>query len=189
MEGEVTVLPPAGREEQIERWGLSPDRIGGRVRGAHAEDAEATGYDDGHDVEDEHAGEALGFLLDGGWHAVDPTKGYVRGEGTTSHRGVLHPDEHVDPDALRTAVESELGFSYDDVRAVFRQGRTTDAQLELRARIDARLLELSRAGGELMPLARAFGWAIQEAHTGGGATCRTLWRALERARKNEEASK
>jgi hypothetical protein len=75
----------------------------------------------------------------------------------TSHRGVLHPDEHVDTEALRAAVEAELGFTYDDVRAVYRQGRKAVSTLELRARIDARLLELRAAGGNMELLARVTG--------------------------------
>jgi hypothetical protein len=178
----VTYLPPATREEQLERWGITPDRIGARVRGAHAEDAEAHGYDEGHaDVD----GEAHGFLQDGGWRIVEGRWGHSRiapdGGGMTAHRGTLHPEEHVDADALRSAVEHELGFTIDDVRAVYRQGKKSPAQLELRARIGARLLELSRAGGHMLELGRALGWAIDE--HGRGANCRTMERALGRARK------
>jgi hypothetical protein len=172
----VIYLPPATREEQLERWGISPDRTGGRVRGAYAEDAEPAGYDDGHDLELE--GEALGFLLDGGWHAVEPTKGRIRGEGTTSHRGVLHPDEFVDTEALRAVVEAELGFTYADVHAVYRRGRLSASTLELRARIDARLLEVANAGANVAQLGRVLGFSVN-----ASGSCEALTNALARARK------
>ena len=184
----VTVLPPAGREEQLERWGVTPDRLGdhlftGNRRGHLAEDAVAE-----HDADEaaEHEAEARGFLQDGGWRVVDPRWAHSRiapdGGGMRAHRGVLHPDEHVDADALRSAVERELGFTYEDVRAVYRQGRKSDAQLELRARIDARLLELSASGSNVALLGRVLGF-----HVNASGACEALNNALERARK--EASK
>jgi hypothetical protein len=178
-ETHVTVLPPAGREEQLERWGLSPDRLGdhlfsGNRRGHLAEDAVSQTDDEAA----EHELEARGFLQDGGWHAVEPTKGSARGEGTTSHRGVLHPEEHVDAEALRPAIEHELGFSYDDVRAVYRQGRKSVATLELRARIDARLLVLANAGANVAQLGRVLGFNVN-----ASGACEALNNALARARK------
>ena len=87
------------------------------------------------------------WLRDGGWHVV-------RG---TAHRGVLHPDEYVDVPRLRAEVEHRLGFGFDELGAVYRQGRKSDTQLELRARIDARLLELREAGGNMELLAHVVG--------------------------------
>lgn len=115
------------------------------------------------------------FLATGGW-------GIERG---TSHRGVLHPQEYVDQDELLVAVERELGFTINEVKAVYRQGRKSAEQGELRARIDARLLALSRAQANMLALARIFGWAITPGNTDGGADCRTMDRALDRARTAE----
>jgi hypothetical protein len=98
---------------------------------------------------------------------------------------VLHPDEYVDRDALLGLVESELGFSLDDVRAVYRQGRLSDDQRELRGRIDARLLALSRSGANMLELARIFGFSVNAGNGAGGDSCRTLERAIARARAAE----
>lgn len=75
----------------------------------------------------------------------------------TAHRGVLHPDEYVDVPRLRALVEERLGFGIDELRTVYRQGRKSRRQLELRQRIDARLLELREAGGNMELLARVTG--------------------------------
>lgn len=88
------------------------------------------------------------WLAGGGWHVV-------RG---TAHRGVLHPDEYVDTARLLASVERELGFTRAELREVYVQGRKSAAQLELRARIDARLLNVARAGGNVSALARATGF-------------------------------
>lgn len=122
-----------------------------------------------------------------GWHAVSHISGTGEGGlpdngGITSHRGVLHPDEYVDQNLLQELVERELGFTYEQVRSVYREGRPSAESRELRAQIDARLLALSDAGGSMLHLARAFGWKIDEAGETGGENCRTLERALERAR-------
>jgi hypothetical protein len=91
--------------------------------------------------------------------------------GMVAHRGVLHSDEHVDPDALRAEMEEALGFTYADVSAAYKNGRPTAEQRQLRDKIDARLLALSRAGGNMALFARVFG--VSE---------KTLDRALVRAK-------
>lgn len=185
----VTTLPPAGREEQLERWGLSTSRHWREVECAprHAADDVDAEYE-GHERELEE----LGFVQEGGWTLVDSARGHAgiggatggaRDAGMSAHRGVLHPDEFINADDLRELVEANLGFTYEQVRAVYRQGPKSTAQLELRSRIGARLLEISAAGGNLLELARSFGWAIDESSTTGGANCRTMERAVERARK------
>jgi hypothetical protein len=92
--------------------------------------------------------------------------------GLVAHRGVLQEDEYVDPFLLRDAVEAELGFSYADVTAAYRKGRPTAEQRQLREKVDARLLALSRAGGNMDQLSKALG--LPE---------RTLDSALARARE------
>jgi hypothetical protein len=94
--------------------------------------------------------------------------------GMTAHRGTLHPDEYVDYFVLRAQVEADLGFSYSDVSEAYANGRPTAEQRQLREKIDARLLALSRAGGNMEQLAKALG--LNE---------KTLRRSLLRAREIE----
>jgi len=105
-----------------------------------------------------------------GWHVVT-SKGGNREGGVVAHRGVLHPDEYVDMAQLVPAVERRLGFTLAELRAVYRQGRKSAAQRELRDRIDARLLDVGNAGGNLELLARVT-----------GVDRKTIGRALTRAR-------
>ena len=92
--------------------------------------------------------------------------------GLVAHRGVLHPDEFVDWFVLREQVEADLGFSYADVSAAYGGGRPTAEQRQLREKIDARLLALSRAGGNMEQLAKVL--ELSE---------KTIDRALARARE------
>lgn len=123
--------------------------------------------------------QAREFLADGGWGIVT-TKDGTRA-GVTAHRGVLVGDEYVDLDVLQAGVERELGFTIDEVKSVYRQGRMTDAQRELRASIDARLLALSRSGANMAALARLLGFAYDER----AEQFKTMDRALLRARSAE----
>lgn len=125
-------------------------------------------------------------LFENGWHVVSIKGGDEEG-GVTSHRSVLQPGEYVDTGALRTAVEAELGFTYDDVHSVYRQGRLSDSQGELRARIDARLLALSRAGAQVHLLGRLLGLRMRPANSGGDR-CEAVSNALARARADELSS-
>jgi AraC-like DNA-binding protein len=122
------------------------------------------------------------FVKSGGWSIVDPLHD-GRASGAVAHRGAIHPDEYVDDDVVRAAVESRLGFTTDEVRSVFRQGRLTPEQGELRARIDARLLALSRAGANMTELARLVGFG----ETADGTWPKALKNAIRRA-KDAEAS-
>lgn len=115
-------------------------------------------------------------LFGGGWHVVYAKRGAE--DGLTSHRGVLHPDEYVDMSVLRALVEAELGFSYEQVRSVYRQGPLSARQRELRGRIDARVLALSHAGANLALLGRLLGFPVKD-----NGNCRAMENALARARK------
>lgn len=119
------------------------------------------------------------FLNAGGWHVADIKGGDEEG-GVTAHRGVLHPDEYVNEDALRVLVERELGFTYEQVRSVYRQGPLSASGRELRGRIDARLLALSRSGGHMAELGRALGFPVKD-----DGHCRVMENALARAREEE----
>ena len=75
-------------------------------------------------------------------------------------------------------LEDRLGFGVDEVRSVYRRGRLTVEQLELRSRVDARLLELSEAGVHLGALGSALGYKVRD----NGGPPDALTRALARAR-------
>lgn len=121
--------------------------------------------------------EAADFMMAGGWSVVSIKDGGESGGGLTSHRGVLHPDEYVDEEALALLVADYLGFGLDEIRSVYRQGRKTEVQVELRGRIDARMLEVVEAGGSAHEMGRALGWPVTSTEN-----CQTVDRALARAR-------
>jgi hypothetical protein len=112
----------------------------------------------------------------GGFIVLDPARGgrEAAALGMTAHRGVLHPDEYVDFFTLREQVEEALGFTYAEVSAAYSDGRPTAEQRQQREKIDARMLALSRAGGNMAEFAKAVG--ISE---------KTVDRALARAREHE----
>ena len=94
--------------------------------------------------------------------------------GMRAHRGVLAENEYVDFFELRALLEAEFGFTYEDVSAAYKTGRPTAEQRELRERIDARMLALSRAGGNMARLGQAL-----------PITEKAVYRALSRARAAE----
>lgn len=157
VEKKLTRLPAASREEQLERWGLD-----GSARWAGVERNDYGSPDDAADAD---------FLRGGGWHVVDPEHDGLD-SGMTAHRGVLQADEHVDTDVLLLAVEQELGFTLNELCSVYSTGgRIPDHLRELRGRLDARLLALSLAGGNMDLFSRVTGLAPA-----------TLDRALVRAK-------
>jgi hypothetical protein len=170
----VTVLPDAGREEMLRAAGLEDTA---RMPGVARTDAglrAIPGLDD----------EEIDFLFTGGWHVVDIKNNEDERGGLTTHRGVLHPDEYIDPDALQALVEDNLGFTYAEIAAAYDiTGRPTAVQTEKRRQIDAALLGLSRSGGNLLELAKALGWPIEEADARGGERSKKMERALARAER------
>lgn len=133
-------------------------------------------------VEDTQARE---FLQHRGWNIVDVetgggSTGYVEA-GMTVHRGVVHPDEYIDWERVRCLVEDNLGCPLAEIEEVYRAGKPTALRARTRAVIDARLLALFRAGGNMLELARILCWAIDEKRS----DCRMMRRALERARAAE----
>lgn len=105
-----------------------------------------------------------------GWSVVSPAFG-DRG-GMVGHRGPVHPDEYVDEWRVFIEAQRQLGFNIAEVWESYCQGRKSAAQRELRDRIDARLLAIANAGGNLTALARIF-----------EVDNKTFQRALARARK------
>lgn len=191
----VTTLPPAGRDEMLVQCGLRGSAHWSEAdrRPHHADDAADVDVTEAYCDADfdgsaaaQRSLEALGFLTDGGWTAVDTTRGTARDTGftpgardagMTSHRGVLHPDEYVDNAELRLLVEAAFGFTFDQVRSVYRQGRLSDEARALRSAIDARLLGVADAGGNVAALGRVFGFHVNES-----GACAALNNALARAR-------
>lgn len=154
----VTKLPAAGRTAQMERHGLRPEYVGERsARGTLDED---------------------GGLAVSGFHVVAIKGGDQKG-GLTSHRGTLHPSEYVDGFELRVQVEAALGYTYEEVLSVYRKGPLSADQRELRGKLDARLLALSDAGGNMVELGKALGFKDNP-----GGHPRAIKNALGRARKD-----
>ena len=119
------------------------------------------------------------FMREGGW-TVAHTAQSTEETGMTAHRGVVHPDEHIDLERVRTLVEHNLGCPLAEIEEVYRAGRPTTHRARTRAAIDARFLALSRAGGNMTALARVLGWPVDE--TG---SCWRMKQALARARQDE----
>lgn len=134
------------------------------------------GRRDGEPLGADDSGE---FLLDGGWTIVDTSSGGER-RRVKAHRGVTHPDEYIDPEALRVEVENLFGFSAAQVSEAFSPGRPSASRLELRDHVDARMLEISELGGNMVALGRSLGLAIGD--SGNGARCWAIERSLSRAR-------
>lgn len=150
----VTELPEATRESQLRRWDIPHE---------YACDASEAG----------HPAYAEDWLASGGWSVFRVRDGVV-----ATHRGVLHPDEYVDANVLTSLVEDAFGFSLDQVSAVYRQGRKSPEQLALRDRIDARILAVREAGGNMVELAKALGLGLRS----HGESSRVVDGALARAR-------
>jgi hypothetical protein len=113
------------------------------------------------------------FLREAGWTVArekDPTA-----SGMSAHRGVLQEDEYVDPTVVEALVEDALGFSFDQLHSVYSTGGRIPAdRVELRGRIDARLLALAESGANM----DLFGRVTR-------LNASTLDRALTRARSQE----
>jgi hypothetical protein len=160
----TTVLPDATREEMLAAAGLD-----GSARWDIRDELDYTDLDE--------------VFAAGSWHIVDAKNSEDERGGLTAHRGVLAPEEAVDLDVLRPMVEDALGFTYAEIAAAYREGRPSKDTLQLRARIDARLLELSRSGGNMIELAKALGWPIEVGARGERSS--KMARALARARQAE----
>jgi hypothetical protein len=132
--------------------------------------------------------QAAEFMRGGGWSIVTAQeRGWAA--GMHAHRGAVHPDEYVDDAAVLAGVESALGFTVEEVQSVYARnakgGPLPGHLRELRGRLDARLLALSRSGGNLLLLARLLGLHVKAGDAQGGASCDAIERALVRARDKE----
>lgn len=125
--------------------------------------------------------QAAEFMRATGWTVSDTSRGTHRGgareAGMSAHRGVLHPEEYVDLTASRGAVEDELGFTVEELHSVYSTGgRIPSDRLDLRDRVDARLLQLSDSGANMDLFGRVT-----------GLNGSTVDRALARARRGPDA--
>jgi hypothetical protein len=172
----VTLLPDASREEMLKAAGLE---VTARTPGVAR-------TDEGHRSVSGLEDEENDFLSAGGWHVVDIKNNEDERGGLTTFRGVLHPDDYVDTDTLQALVERNLNFTYAEISAAYDiTGRPTVDQTEKRRQIDAALLGLSRSGGNMLELAKAFGWVIEPATGERGEKCKKMERAVARAEKAE----
>lgn len=116
-------------------------------------------------------------LLNPFMHVV--SAGGADGGGLVAHRGVLQDNEFVNPAVLQAAVEEELGYTYEQIRSVYRQGPMSPEKRKLRGVIDARMLALRRSGANMAELGRAIGFPIK-----ASGNCAVLDNAIARAKAN-----
>lgn len=134
------------------------------------------------------AAQAADVRRDRGFSVVNPSKGTSNNEslgaadaGMSAHRGVVQYGQHIDAGRVRQLVTQALGFTAEQFATAYAPGRPTSERLALRERIDARLLDLQRKGGNMLALARVLGWPIRE----DKGECRRMAAALARARRAE----
>ena len=176
----------ANSMRDVELAELMQEPVGGHNHGrAASTNPEAEGRHLSLEVSDWQAAE---IFREGGLTVVTDVPGsdgrgggWQRAGGTT-HRGTLAEGEYVEPELLQIMVERRLGFTYEEIHSVYRQGRMSADQRELRGRIDARLLALSRSGGNMAELGRALGFHVNES-----GSCEALVNALARARREEQS--
>jgi hypothetical protein len=106
--------------------------------------------------------------------------------GMVAHRGTLSEREKelLDWEKVERLVYAKIGATAEEVEAAYteRAGAPSAERLETRAFIDARLLAISEAGGNMSVLATVFGWDIDL-----DGKCQKMQRALRRARKAVDA--
>lgn len=143
-------------DEQYQRWlrGLDYEPAPTLQSAGLMPEADFEHGDPEHARDEGFAPEVVDFKEAGGWHIEDPNSGKWRG-GLTAHRGVLFPGEFVDRLSLRDAVLERLGFTLEQVNSVYKQGRKSDDQRQLRDKIDESLLALSRDGAMVSKLSEA----------------------------------
>lgn len=100
------------------------------------------------------------FLRDGGWsivHTRDGSRAGINSHGVNQYT-VLHPEDYVDSETLIELLEAELGFTLEELHSVYSTGGRIPAErVELRQRIDARLLALADAGANMDLFGRVTG--------------------------------
>lgn len=168
--GPVYVLEEATREDM----GFKPSKIDTALA---RQDLDARGLmRDGSDNGGSD-GTTPEVLLNPFMHVV--SAGGADGGGLVAHRGVLFDGEYVNAIELQKAVEEELGYTYEQIRSVYRQGPLSPEQRKLRGVIDARMLALRRSGANMAELGRSIGLTVKP-----NGNCDTLDNAIARAKAN-----
>lgn len=98
--------------------------------------------------------------------------------GMTAHRGVLHPDEYVDLEALVFALEMRLGFSIERVQFLYSKPNPSTKDIPDKMRLEDLFLELDEAGGNMKLLATLLGLTVR-----ADGTCFPMSRGIARARE------
>lgn len=120
---------------------------------------------------------------------IDPADYYYK--GMVAHRGVLHTWEHdgddarlhketeyVDEELLEASVSKFLEEDLGEVRRIYGPGGLSSSDLEIRARMDEKFLQIFEAEGELLMLAKVLGFSVKS-----NRECRVMTKAMQRARK------
>lgn len=109
----------------------------------------------------------------------DPREFYYL--GMTAHRGVLHPDEYADYEALIFAIEMRLGFTVERIQFLYSKPNPSKADIPDKEKLEDIFLELSESGGNVVMLARILGFYVRE-----DGYCKVMHRAIERARSRRD---
>lgn len=92
--------------------------------------------------------------------------------GTKGNRDILAPNEYVDWDELKSMAEKELGVEPGEIERLYSAKKLKAHLLPRRAEVDAKILHVYTAGGNMYQFALAI-----------GMNTRTLTRALNRAKQ------
>lgn len=103
--------------------------------------------------------------------------------GMVAHRGVLTEDEaaNLDWQNVERRVEALLECTFEELATAYGAGRPDADRLARRGEIDAKLLEIQEAGGNMHQLAVVLGWPVRTTPT--GVECQKMAKALARARQ------
>lgn len=106
--------------------------------------------------------------------------------GITTHRGPLSETESelLDRQVVKEAIADWLGEALEDILRVYGPGGKTKQDLELRGRVDEKLLQAVEKGASKVSLARGMGWGLRKPHNQSPV----LQKALKRARKARNVS-
>jgi hypothetical protein len=182
LRGRLTARTLNAIRHDLRRGDITPPDVH-MVPNARGEDAEATSTRKSAsplDGDNAPTGRVAAAFPDGHYTIVhtDWNEGGGGRGGIRAHRGILHPDEYVDAEALLVLAERALGFTADQVRSVYRRGPLGAAGRALRDRIDDRVAEIYETGGSMAALGRALGLATRNGN------CDALENAIRRTLKD-----
>lgn len=108
-------------------------------------------------------------------YVSDPKEYYY--QGMVAHRGVLHPSEHVDLEALQFHTEQYLGFTMERIAFLYSKPNPSAKDKPDKEALEDIFLSLEDEGGNMGLLGWVVGFPVK-----GDGTCTTMSRALARAR-------